>query len=187
MSSAKTSSGGWSRRARIPRTVRPGRKCASESGIGVGDAPDSGSAPRRARHRRALRLVRAARRGSRRLLFVAPRHRAVAIDGESRCRLRCSICRQLVAKPDPPAQLAEIATSSFCAPWFESRRTHQQVAKSLVAESCPSTRPCEPQHLDQQQQRDPPDAPEASGKRELGERIWFLSTRAVAVRAVAGL
>jgi hypothetical protein len=77
--------------------------------------------------------------------------------------------------------------SSFYAPWFESRRAHQQVVESLVAESSPSTRPCEPQNLDQQQQRDPPDAPEARGKRELGERIWFSSTHAVAVRAVAGL
>ena len=36
-------------------------------------------------------------------------------------------CRQLVAKPDPLLQLAEIATSSSRAPWFESRRAHHQV------------------------------------------------------------
>jgi hypothetical protein len=53
---------------------------------------------------------------SRWLSRSAGNRRAIATDLASRCPLRCSRCRQLVAKLDPLLQLAEIATSSSRAP-----------------------------------------------------------------------
>ena len=62
--------------------------------------------------------------------LFALRRRAIAIDPESRCRRRCSRCRELVAKSDPSAPTAETSTSSR-APWFESRRAHHRATNRI--------------------------------------------------------